>query len=57
MPRRNKRQPQKATKFSTNAETYIARAEADRERQEQLAALMRERYGEAPKQERDEQDD
>lgn len=57
MPRRNKRRQPKSAKFSTNVDTYKARAEIERERQELLAALMQERYGVRPDPEHDDEDD
>jgi len=57
MPRRNRRRLPKSTKFSTNVDTYKARAEVERERQELLDVLMRERYGGQAEQESDDGDD
>lgn len=57
MPRRNRRQQPKSTKLPTRVDTYIARAAVERERQELLGALMRERFGEQPEQEPDDGDD
>jgi hypothetical protein len=57
MPRRNKRRQSKSTKLSTRPETYAARAAVERERQELLDVLMRERFGQEPEQEPDDGDD
>lgn len=57
MPRRNKRQQPPATKMSTNADTYKARAAAEQERQDLLADLMEERYGVRPDPEHDDKAD
>jgi hypothetical protein len=57
MPRRNRRQQPKSTKLPTSVDTYIARAAVERERQELLDVLMRERFGQQPEQEPDDGDD
>jgi len=57
MPRRNRRQQPKSTNISTNVDTYKARAAVERERQELLSVLMRERFGQQPGRSEREPDD